>query len=115
MPDLKPRELWAVAPLIALIIVLGIYPEAGAQYHQPGRAQHAGQERHSTDPVPPHPATAPVSRAAGTAAGKSRTAGEVRARNGRGTGSLLLATAGKSPVVKQATPSEALLKQGSSG
>ena len=27
MPDLKARELWAVGPLIALIIVLGVYPK----------------------------------------------------------------------------------------
>src|SRR3984893_11440275 len=26
MPDLKLRELWAAGPLIALIVVLGVYP-----------------------------------------------------------------------------------------
>ena len=27
LPDLKPRELWAVVPLVALIVAMGIYPK----------------------------------------------------------------------------------------
>ncbi len=67
MPDLKPRELWAVAPLIALIIVLGVYPRPVLDIINP--AVHSTLEgTHSTDPVPPHPATAPVTTVpAGTA------------------------------------------------
>ncbi len=55
MPDLRPRELWAVAPLIALIIVLGVYPKPALDIINP--AVHSTLVGvHSTDPVPPHPA-----------------------------------------------------------
>ncbi len=58
MPDLKARELWAVGPLIALVIVLGVYPKPLLDIINP--AVHATMVGvHSTDPVPPHPATAP--------------------------------------------------------
>ena len=57
MPDLKARELWAVGPLIALIVVLGVYPKPVLDIINP--AVHATlQGTHSTDPVPAHPATA---------------------------------------------------------
>jgi NADH-quinone oxidoreductase subunit M len=57
MPDLKGRELWAVAPLIALIIVLGVYPKPILNIINP--AVHATQvQLRSPDPVPPHPAAA---------------------------------------------------------
>jgi NADH-quinone oxidoreductase subunit M len=57
MPDLKPRELWAVAPLIALIVVLGVYPKPALDIINP--AVHATLSgTHSTDPVPAHPASA---------------------------------------------------------
>jgi NADH-quinone oxidoreductase subunit M len=57
MPDLKPRELWAVGPLIALIIVLGVYPKPALDIINP--AVHATQQQlHSPDPVPTHPAAA---------------------------------------------------------
>jgi NADH-quinone oxidoreductase subunit M len=60
MPDLKPRELWAIAPLIALIIVLGVYPKPALDIINP--AVHSTLVgTHSTDPVPPHPAP-PVSQ-----------------------------------------------------
>ena len=36
MPDLRPRELWAVAPLIALHHLLRRLPQAAARHHQPG-------------------------------------------------------------------------------
>jgi NADH-quinone oxidoreductase subunit M len=56
MPDLKARELWAVGPLIALIVVLGVYPKPALDIINP--AVHSTLVGvHSTDPVPPHPAT----------------------------------------------------------
>ena len=56
MPDLRARELWAVGPLIALIIVLGVYPKPVIDVINP--AVHSTLvQAHSTDPVPPHPAT----------------------------------------------------------
>jgi len=65
MPDLKARELWAVGPLIALIVVLGVYPKPVLDIINP--AVHATLVgTHSTDPVPAHPATASTT-AAGTA------------------------------------------------
>ena len=63
MPDLKARELWAVGPLIALIVVLGVYPKPVLDIINP--AVHATLVgTHSTDPVPPHPATAATTTAA---------------------------------------------------
>jgi NADH-quinone oxidoreductase subunit M len=54
MPDLRPRELWAVAPLIALIIFLGVYPKPALDIINPAvHSTLAGV--HSTDPVPTHP------------------------------------------------------------
>jgi NADH-quinone oxidoreductase subunit M len=98
MPDLKPRELWAVGPLIALIIVLGIYPRPVLNIINP--AVHSTLVgTHTTDPVPPHPTT-PVSRVA--TAAKSTGGKSVR-----GLAVARKSTAGTSAVVK--------LKQGSSG
>ncbi len=57
MPDLRPRELWAVGPLIALVIVLGVYPKPVIDVINPA-VHHTLVQVHSTDPVPPHPATA---------------------------------------------------------
>jgi NADH-quinone oxidoreductase subunit M len=55
MPDLRARELWAVGPLIALIVVLGVYPKPALDIINP--AVHSTLVGvHSTDPVPPHPA-----------------------------------------------------------
>jgi NADH-quinone oxidoreductase subunit M len=59
MPDLRPRELWAIGPLIALIIVLGVYPKPVIDIINPAVHQTLVQA-HSTDPVPPHPVTAPA-------------------------------------------------------
>ena len=54
MPDLKARELWAVGPLIALIVVLGVYPKPVIDLINP--AVHSTLvQAHSTNPVPPHP------------------------------------------------------------
>src|ERR1022692_4804068 len=57
MGDLKARELWAVGPLIALIIVLGVYPQPVLNIINPAVHQTLVQA-HSTDPAPPHPASA---------------------------------------------------------
>src|SRR5579875_2158038 len=57
MPDLRARELWAIAPLIALIIGLGIYPKPALDVINPAVRQTMVQV-HATDPVPPHPAAA---------------------------------------------------------
>jgi NADH-quinone oxidoreductase subunit M len=57
MPDLKARELWAVVPLIALIVALGVYPQPILKIINPAVQQTLAQV-HSPDPIPPHPATA---------------------------------------------------------
>jgi NADH-quinone oxidoreductase subunit M len=54
MPDLKARELWAVGPLIALIIALGVYPKPVLDIINPA-VRHTLVQVHSADPVPPHP------------------------------------------------------------
>ena len=54
MPDLKARELWAVGPLIALIIVFGFYPQPLLNIINPA-VHRTLVQTHSTDPVPPHP------------------------------------------------------------
>jgi NADH-quinone oxidoreductase subunit M len=53
--DLKGRELWAVIPLIALIIALGVYPKPILDIINPAVNSTLVQV-HSPDPVPPHPA-----------------------------------------------------------
>jgi NADH-quinone oxidoreductase subunit M len=57
MTDLKARELWAVVPLIALIVALGVYPQPILKIINPAVNQTLAQV-HSRDPIPPHPATA---------------------------------------------------------
>src|SRR5208283_3036389 len=57
LPDLKPRELWAVVPLVALIVAMGIYPKPVLDVINPAVHQTLVQV-HMTDPVPAHPATA---------------------------------------------------------
>ncbi len=61
MRDLRPRELWAVGPLIALIIVLGVYPRPVIDLIGPAVRQTLVTV-HATDPVPPHPAVAGQNR-----------------------------------------------------
>jgi NADH-quinone oxidoreductase subunit M len=56
MPDLRPRELWAVGPLIALIIVFGLYPQPLLNIINPA-VRHTLVQVHATDPVPPYPAS----------------------------------------------------------
>ncbi len=49
--DLTLREKVVVAPLIALIVLLGFYPEAGHRCHQPGRpGDHAGRRQDRSRP-----------------------------------------------------------------
>jgi len=65
--DLKARELWAVGPLIALIIFFGVYPQPLLNIINPAVSRTLVQV-HATDPVPPHPSSAltvHVSRKAG--------------------------------------------------
>jgi NADH-quinone oxidoreductase subunit M len=57
--DLKARELWAVGPLIALIIVFGVYPQPLLNIINPAVHRTLVQV-HATDPVPPHPGSAVV-------------------------------------------------------
>jgi NADH-quinone oxidoreductase subunit M len=57
MPDLRARELWAVGPLIALVVALGVYPKPVLDIINPAVHQTMVQV-HSTDPVPPHPVNA---------------------------------------------------------
>jgi NADH-quinone oxidoreductase subunit M len=55
--DLRARELWAVGPLIVLIIALGVYPKPVLDIINPA-VHHTMVQVHSTDPVPPHPPAA---------------------------------------------------------
>ncbi|MBO0824203.1 MAG: NADH-quinone oxidoreductase subunit M, partial [Actinobacteria bacterium] len=52
----KARELWAIAPLIALIVVLGVYPKPALDIINPA-VHHTLVGTHSTDPVPTHVAS----------------------------------------------------------
>src|SRR5690348_1016137 len=54
-PDLRARELWAVGPLIALLIFFGFFPQPLLNIINPA-VQHTLVQVHATDPVPPHPA-----------------------------------------------------------
>jgi NADH-quinone oxidoreductase subunit M len=56
MTDLKARELWAVGPLIALLIFFGFFPQPLLNIINPA-VHHTLVQVHATDPVPPHPAT----------------------------------------------------------
>jgi NADH-quinone oxidoreductase subunit M len=55
MPDLKPRELLAITPLIVLIIGMGIYPKPVLEIINPA-VQSTMAQVHVTDPTPAHPA-----------------------------------------------------------
>jgi NADH-quinone oxidoreductase subunit M len=67
--DLKARELWAVGPLIALIIVFGVYPQPLLNIINPAVSRTLVQV-HATDPVPPHPSSALVVHTGKKASGK---------------------------------------------
>jgi NADH-quinone oxidoreductase subunit M len=73
MPDLRARELWAVGPLIALIIALGVYPKPVIDIINPA-VQKTLVQAHSTNPVPPHPAKA--LRVASATAARHTSGGE---------------------------------------
>ncbi len=62
LPDLRPRELWAAVPLVALIIAMGIYPKPVLDVINPAVHQTMVQI-HMTDPTPAHPATAHLTNA----------------------------------------------------
>src|SRR6266568_3696333 len=68
MPDLSPRELWAVGPLIALLIAFGVYPQPLLNIINPA-VQHTLVQVHVTNPVPPHPAAVRAPGAATPGAG----------------------------------------------
>ena len=57
MPDLKPRELLAVVPLVALIIAMGVYPKPVLDVINPAVKSTMSQVG-AHDPVPAHPAVA---------------------------------------------------------
>ncbi|MER7755621.1 NADH-quinone oxidoreductase subunit M [Kitasatospora sp. NPDC097643] len=57
MPDLKARELAVVAPLVALTILLGVYPKPLTDLVNPSVNATLSQI-HETDPAPAHPAAA---------------------------------------------------------
>jgi NADH-quinone oxidoreductase subunit M len=55
MKDLRPRELLAVAPMIAAIIFVGVYPKPVLDIINPA-VQVTMSQVHEVDPVPAHPA-----------------------------------------------------------
>jgi NADH-quinone oxidoreductase subunit M len=57
MPDLRPRELWAVGPLIAVLIFFGVYPKPLLDVINPAVHDTLSQV-HVTDPRPQHPSSA---------------------------------------------------------
>jgi NADH-quinone oxidoreductase subunit M len=56
MPDLRPRELLAVAPLVVLLIGAGVYPKPVLDIINPA-VRVTMTQVHTTDPVPAHPAS----------------------------------------------------------
>jgi NADH-quinone oxidoreductase subunit M len=91
MPDLKARELWAVGPLIALIVFLGVYPKPALDIINP--AVHSTLVGvHSGDPVPAHPASAPAHSARTTSTARAtstaRTTSLVHHQHGHGRQTL---------------------------
>jgi len=59
MPDLHPMEMFAVVPLVALIIAMGVYPKPVLDVINPAVRATMSQVG-SHDPVPAHPAAAPI-------------------------------------------------------
>ncbi len=72
MPDLRARELWAVGPLVALLIFFGVYPKPLIDVINPA-VQKTLVQVHVTDPAPQHPASALQSRAGGAQMQKGST------------------------------------------
>ena len=73
MKDLKPRELLAVAPLVVLIIGVGVYPKPVLDIINPAVRVTMAQV-HEVDPQPAHPAPGFTTTAAYTSAGQKGTA-----------------------------------------
>jgi NADH-quinone oxidoreductase subunit M len=73
MKDLRPREVLSVAPLIALIIFVGVYPKPVLDIINPAVRVTMAQV-HVTDPVPAHPAPAFTTTAVYTTAVQKGTA-----------------------------------------
>ena len=63
MPDLRPRELLAVAPLIVLLIGTGVYPKPVLEIINPATKATMAQV-HISDPTPAHPAAGYTTTAA---------------------------------------------------
>jgi NADH-quinone oxidoreductase subunit M len=72
MKDLRPRELLAVAPLIVLIIFVGVYPKPVLDIINPA-VRVTMVQTHVTDPVPAHPAPGFAAAAAHTTAAQKGT------------------------------------------
>jgi NADH-quinone oxidoreductase subunit M len=66
MPDLRPRELLAVAPLVVLLIGAGVYPKPVLDIINPAVKVTMSQV-HTTDPKPAHPAGDTTAAQKGTA------------------------------------------------
>jgi NADH-quinone oxidoreductase subunit M len=56
MPDLRPRELLAVAPLVVLLIGAGVYPKPVLDIINPA-VRVTMTQVHTIDPKPAHPAS----------------------------------------------------------
>jgi NADH-quinone oxidoreductase subunit M len=72
MKDLRPRETLAVAPLIALILFVGVYPKPVLDIINPAVRVTMAQV-HETDPVPAHPAPGYTTASLLTSAGQKGT------------------------------------------
>jgi len=72
MRDLRLRELLAVAPLIVLIIGVGVYPKPVLDIINPAVGATMAQV-HETDPVPAHPAPGYATTSLLTGAGQKGT------------------------------------------
>lgn len=57
LPDLTPREIWVMAPLVALIVGLGVYPKPLLDVINPAVRTTLDQV-HRTDPAPTRPVAA---------------------------------------------------------
>jgi NADH-quinone oxidoreductase subunit M len=101
MPDLKARELWAVGPLIALIIAFGVYPKPLLDIINPAVHQTLVQMR-ATDPAPPHPAPANLAPVAYAWFSNNSSVGALT--HGRAAGALSKNGAAGAPSQKGTTP-----------
>ena len=73
MPDLRPRELLAVAPLVVLLIGAGVYPKPVLDIINPAVKVTMAQV-HTTDPKPAHPAPGTTTIASLTSTAQKGTA-----------------------------------------